>query len=443
MIESYAAVGGNCIHFGTLPSKSFRESVYRYSLSSHGVFGQEKGKKTLPEMKRLLSRKNRVVSNEAKIVFDQINRNKIKLVHGHAQFVALHEIEVQSKKGKVVYSGEKIFIATGARPVSPAHLPVDGKLILDSNTVLELKKVPRTMVVLGAGIIGCEFASMFSTAGTKVYLIDKRKEILATVDREIVNHLSERFAHMGLEVILGAEASKVERKKSKSKASGCVIHLSNGKKISTETVLVAQGRLGNTEDLGLEKVGVNRDERGLIHVDQYLRTNIPHIYAMGDVIGSPALASTSMEQGRIACCHAFSLLEESECVMPAIFPYGIYTIPEISCVGLSEEQAKAQKLDFVIGKSFYRELARGQIVGDRWGMLKMLVDRKTRKVLGLHIVGDAASNLIHVGQAVMQLNGTVDYFVKTVFNYPTLAEAYKIAALNIYNQIKGHKSSPR
>jgi len=450
IIEAYDDLGGGCVHHGTLPSKSFRESVYRYSLGSRGVLGvssDESGKADqkpkgfkIPEMKRLLKRKERVVEGESQVIHDQLKRNRIAIIRGRAKFLNSHEIEITSKRGREVVTGEIVIVATGARPVAPGHLPIDGRTVLDSDTVLDLKKVPKTMVVLGGGIIGCEYASMFSMAGTKVVLVDRRNEILASVDREIVTHLMERFEFQGMEIVLGAEAKKID-KKSKGPAT---VHLSNGRKIKTETVLIAQGRMGNTQDLGLENIGIKRDDRGLIPVDKNFRTTAPNVYAVGDVIGAPALASTSMEQGRVATCHAFGIKNKTghnavtaEFEMPALYPYGIYTIPEISMIGKTEEELKADKVDFVAGKARYKELARGQIVGDRWGILKILVDRKTLKILGIHIIGDNAADLIHIGQAVMAFQGDVTYFINSVFNYPTLAEAYKTAAFHAVNLIAG------
>lgn len=439
IVEEYGAVGGGCVHSGTLPSKSFRESVYRYSLGSRGVFGAEAEHKTakfkVPEMARLLKRRDRVVSGEAQVIFDQLKRNQIEVFNGHCRFVSETEVEVVSQKGKRRLAASVIIIAVGARPVAPAHLAIDGKVVHDSNTILTLKNVPKSMVVLGGGIIGCEYASMFGMAGTRVYLVDRRNEILASVDREVVNHLVERFTHQGMELVLGCEALKLDRPK--KKGGPVKVHLSNGRKITTSVVLVAQGRFGNTEGLGLEQVGVERDERGLIKVDPHFRTTVPTIYAVGDVIGAPALASTSMEQGRIATCHAFKVGEEHEQLMNPLFPYGIYTIPEISMIGRTEEELVTRKIEYVAGIAHYRELARGQIVGDRWGMLKLMVDRKTLKILGIHIIGDNAADLIHIGQAVMAFDGDVNYFIRSVFNYPTLAEAYKTAAFHAVNQIKG------
>lgn len=444
IIEEYKAVGGGCVHFGTLPSKSFRESVYRWSLGSRGTLGNESEsehvsskKIELPDMPRLLRRRNRVVDEESEIVHDQLSRNGIFIYHGRAKLISANDVEVESKKGREKLTASVIIIAVGARPVAPKHLPVDGETVLDSNSILDMKQLPKALVVLGAGIIGCEYASMFSMAGTRVYLVDRRSEILANVDREIVNHLVERFVAQGVEILPDAEALEIEKRTGKT--GGIRVHLSNDRKILADVALIALGRAGNTDNMGLAEIGVELDERGLVKVDQHYRTTIPNIYAVGDVKGQPALASTSMEEGRIACCHAFQI---EDAKMPRVFPYGIYTIPEISMLGATEEELVAQKADFVVGRARYRELARGQIVGDRWGLLKLLVDRKTHKLLGAHIVGDNAAELIHIAQAVMTFEGTVNYFIHAVFNYPTLAEAYKTAAFHAVNQIrqKGSRS---
>lgn len=436
IIERFAQVGGGCVHFGTLPSKSFRESVYRYSLSSSGALGK------IPDMKRLLQRKERVVEDETQVIRDQLKRNGVLIVTGDARLVSNTQVEVTAKKKKTILTGEKIIIAVGARPVAPAHLLVDGTFIFDSDTVLDLKKVPKSMVVLGAGVIGCEYASMFAMAGTKVTLIDKRDRILGSVDTEIVRALRDRFECQGMQIELGTEAAKIETKKGPKKKD-VIVHLSNGKKLKAETVLIAQGRFGNTDTLHLRERGIVVDDRGLIKVDSHFRTAVPGIYAVGDVIGAPALAATAMEQGRIATCHAFGISMKTgtnavvnEHEMPKNFPYGIYTIPEISMIGKTEEEVKAEGIDFVVGRSRYKELARGQIVGDQWGILKLVVDRKTLKLLGVHIIGDNAADLIHIGQAVMAFEGDVTYFINSVFNYPTLAEAYKVAAFNVVNMLK-------
>ncbi len=437
IIEEFPAVGGGCVHLGTLPSKSFRESVYRYSLSARGSLGaemdtaQDRGKRKMqmPDMKRLLKRRDRVVSGEAQVIFDQLKRNGVTIFHGKARFKSRTEVQVESKKGKKLLNAPFVFIAVGARPVSPAHVAIDGTRVVDSNTVLRLKKVPKSMVVLGGGIIGCEYASMFGMAGTKVHLVDRRHEVLASVDREVANVLVERFLTWGMQLHLKTEADRIEKS-----SRGVKVHLSNGEKVQTDVVLVTLGRFGNTEGLGLTEVGVDTDERGLIKVDNCYRTSVANIFAVGDVVGAPALASTSLEQGRIACRNAFGLEVDP---LSSLFPYGIYTIPEISMVGPTEEDLKSRKIDYVVGRAQYKELARGQIVGDRWGLLKLLVDRKTLKLLAVHIIGDNAADLVHIGQAVMALDGDVNYFIRTVFNYPTLAEAYKTAAFHAINSIKG------
>lgn len=440
LIEEYPAVGGGCVHFGTLPSKSFRESVYRWAMSSSGTLGEaletkrsttfKRARQQLPEMQRLLKRKDRVISQESQIIFDQLKRNKVHLMHGHARFKSPTEVEVQTRKGKKKFSATYFVIAVGASPRAPDPLKIDGKRILDSNTVLRLKKMPQSLIVLGAGIIGCEFASMFAIAGCRVTLIDKRKEILSNIDREIVGSLLNWFGHTGMQTNLGCESEKVEVLKDRVR-----VRTSSGKVCEAEALLVAQGRQGNTQDLGLENAGLSADERGLLSVDAHFRTSVQHIYAVGDVVGFPALASTSMEQGRIAACHAFGVRGALVTRMPEFYPYGIYTIPEISTIGESEEELKKRGVDYVVGRAKYKEVARGQIVGDRWGLLKMLVDRKTLKLLGVHIIGDSAADLIHIGQAVMILGGDLNYFVGSVFNYPTLAEAYKTAALDSANKL--------
>jgi NAD(P) transhydrogenase len=450
IIEKYPLLGGGCVHFGTLPSKSFRESVYRYSLGSRGVLGRDSEEKSgkkpsllIPDMHRLLRRKERVVADETAVIRDQLKRNKISIFVGEARFVNAHTLEVTHGKKKTLLTGEKTMVAVGSRPVAPTHLAIDGKIVHDSDTVLDLKCVPKTMIVLGAGVIGCEYASMFSMAGTKVILVDKRNRILASVDQEIVGALRHRFEYQGMDIVLGVEATKIDLPKRGAKSKVAVVHLSNGKKIRAETVLIAQGRFGNTENLGLENVGIHTDERKLLKVDAHFRTSVSNVYAVGDVIGAPALAATAMEQGRIACCHAFGITMktgtnavEVEHEMPKNFPYGIYTIPEISMIGKTEEELKTEGIDYIVGRSRYKELARGQIVGDRWGVLKLLVDRRSLTILGVHIVGDNAADLIHIGQAVMAFGGDVTYFVNSVFNYPTLAEAYKTAAFNAVNTIR-------
>jgi len=443
LIEKYPYVGGGCVHWGTLPSKSLRESVYRWSLGSKGLLGRldpggfvcDLSDVELPDMARLMRRKERVIENESKIIEEQLVRNHVTTYQGEGRFSGPHEMEVLHEDGSVTRFKTKVaVIAVGARPVSPSYCKVDGIRVFDSNAILDLKETPKSMIVLGAGIIGCEYASMFEAAGTKVTLVDKRPEILANVDREIVFHLVDRFITLGMEIVLEAETKQFE-----CTDSGVRISLSNGRVLEAETCLVAMGRQGNTDRLQLDKVGLEADARGQLKTNSTYRTAVDWIYAVGDVIGFPALASTSMEQGRIAVCDAFSLDEQLSGF--DLYPYGIYTIPEISTIGMSEEELVEKGIPFVVGRAKYKELARGQIVGDEWGMLKLLVHKDTMKILGVHIIGDNAADLIHIGQAVMQLGGELRYFVRSVFNYPTLAEAYKTAAFNAYNQLKGRPSN--
>lgn len=442
LIEKYPKMGGGCVHWGTLPSKSLRESIYRWSMGSKGVLGKadpgafvvDIAPVELPDMQRLMRRKERVISNESEIIEHQLRRNKIQVFYGHGKFSGPHEILISCHDGKEVKLKAKFaVIAVGARPVTPAYAVVDGERIHDSNTILNLRKTPASMIVFGAGIIGCEYASMFQAAGSRVTLVDKRHEILNSVDREIVFNLVDRFMSLGMNFELEAEAEKIEKTN-----DGVKVKLNNGKEILADLVLVAMGRQGNTDALGLENVGLSVDPRGQIKTLNHYQTEVPWIYAVGDVIGFPALASTSMEQGRIAVCDAFGLQEQLGKF--DLYPYGIYTIPEISTIGVTEEELISKQVPFVVGRARYKEIARGNIVGDEWGMLKMLVHKETLKILGVHIIGDNAADLIHIAQAVMQLDGNLKYFIQSVFNYPTLAEAYKSAAFNAYNQILGRAS---
>ncbi len=418
-------LGGGCAHWGTLPSKSMRESVYRWSLGS---------RRGTPDVGKLFERKNRVIENEVTIVENQLSRNHVKIFHGVASFTGAHTLKVKLKTGSEVnLRAAKVVIATGARPIAPAFAKIDGEKVYDSDTILHMKKLPKSMILLGGGIIGCEFASMFLNLGVKLTMVDKRPEILASVDREIVFHLVDLLSSKGIKIELNADTTKLEVGE-----SGVRLHIADGRMIEADACLIALGRTGNTEELNLAAVDLQADQRGLLKVDRNYQTEVPWIYAVGDVIGFPALAATSLEQGRIAAAHAFNLNEDLGRM--ELYPYGIYTIPEVSCLGMTEEEVQDQHIPYVVGRAKYREIARGQIVGDEWGFMKMLVHKETLKILGVHIIGDNAADLIHIGQAVMQLDGDLKYFIRNVFNYPTLAEAYKSAAFNAYNQILGRTS---
>ncbi len=443
LIEGHSEVGGACLHYGTLPSKSIRESIYRFSLSTSGNLRHDIDHSTVPEISalpdwaRILRRRKRVIAAECEVVTHQLARNKIQLFTGWAKFISPHEVEVRASDGSTqIIRGDRFLIAAGANPCAPKMFNIDGKVVHDSNTILSLTKTPKSLVVLGAGVIGCEYASMFLMAGTQVTLVDKNDQILATIDREIVEHLVERFQHFHMRTLLKRDTEKIEVATAPSGEKFARVILKDGQVLEAEMVLIAMGRQGNTANLGLEKAGVVANERGIISVNKQYQTATSHIYAAGDIVGFPALASTSMEQGRIAACHAFGIENMAASSLPENYPYGIYTIPEISTVGHSEQELQEQGVDFVIGRAFYREVARGLIVGDRWGLLKMLIDRKTHKILGVHIVGDSAAEIVHIGQSVMTLGGDVWYFVHNVFNYPTFAEAYKTAALYAINRLK-------
>lgn len=442
LVEKISAVGGACTHTGTLPSKSLRESVYRWSLGSKGTIGKELehvGQESpigLPDMLRLMRRSYRVVSNESQIVYDQLSRNHIQLFQGHARFLDKNRIEIDSPRGKQRLSAHYFVIATGSHPVVPKGFNVDGRRIHDSDTILHLKKVPKSMIVVGAGVIGCEYASIFQMAGTHVHLIDKHSKFLAFVDREIVSHLVDRFRHYGMQIIPETTTDKVQATR-----DGVLVRLANGREIEAECCLVAMGRSGNSDDIGLDKVGIQPDNRGSIPVDASYRTKVKNIFAVGDIVGFPGLASTSFEQGRIAACSAFKVEGVTAHQMPEYYPYGIYTIPEISTVGKTEEEVQAAKIPYVVGRARYNEISRGLITGDQWGILKVIVETKTYKILGVHIVGDQATEIVHIGQAVMNCGGDVTYFIRNVFNYPTMAEAYKTAAFHAVNQILGRTST--
>lgn len=439
IVEKYPKLGGGCVHFGTLPSKSLRESVYRWAMGSKGTMRIHKNRGSdfvLPDLHRLWRRARRVAQNESEVIYDQLKRNSIKIIQGHGKILSKNRVEVTSDQGVQEIETDVIVIATGAGPIVPENLMIDKKLVFDSDTILELRDLPKKMIIVGAGIIGCEYASMFAVAGVKVYIIDKREEILASVDREIVDHLIEHLQEHRAEIFAGVNIEnweKVERKVGDGKKPFIRATLSDGTKIHGDVALIAQGRQGNTDGLGLENVGIQRNDRHLIPVNEFFQTSSDRIYAAGDVIGHPALASTGFEQGRRATCHAFGVGDGE---LSDFFPYGIYTIPEISMIGKTQEELEQEGVAYVSGIAKYRELARGQIVGDEWGILKILADQKTLKILGIHIIGDNAAELIHIGQAVMDLEGDLRYFIRHVFNYPTLAEAYKVAAFHAVNQIK-------
>ena len=435
VIEHRRVVGGVSVNTGTIPSKTFREAVLHLSgYRERGIYGSSYRVKEAITMEDLVFRVEQVIRTEIDIIRNQLARNHADLIEGHGAFLGPQEVEVSTggAAGSRRLRAPRVVIAVGTNATRDAHIPFDGQRIVVSDDILALDKIPKTLTVIGAGVIGVEYATMFSALGTRVTLVDKRHTLLPFLDDEISAALTYIAQQNRVTMRLGEEVDRVVAPETPT--DPIEIHLKSGKSIRADAVLYSIGRSGATESLGLDKAGVSVDERGRIKIDDFYQTSVPGIYAVGDVIGFPALASTSMEQGRLAALHALGKLAEAPKVAP-LFPIGIYTVPEISMVGKSENDLTAEGVAYEIGKANYREIARGQIIGDRTGMLKLIFDPTTHQLLGVHILGEGASELIHIGQAVMAHEGTIDYFVDAVFNYPTLAECYKTAALEGINRL--------
>ncbi len=431
VVERRHMLGGVCINTGTVPSKTLREAVlYLTGLNMRDLYGQSYRVKEDITIQDLLSRTQHVIGREIEIVRSQLFRNGIRLVHGTGRFLDPHTIAVRphdSDEDKRL-TASKVVIATGTRPARPPQVAFDGQRIVDSDGILELEQVPGSMVVVGAGVIGVEYASMFAALGSRVTLVERRDQMLDFCDSEIVEALKFHLRDLSVSFRFAETVAKVE-----ASDRGTITTLESGKRIPADTVMYSAGREGTTETLDLENVGLTADERGRIKVGSDFRTEVDHIFAVGDVIGFPALASTSMEQGRLA---AYAAFDEPVHSLLALQPIGIYTIPEISYCGQSEDDLTRSSVPYEVGISRYRELARGQIVGDSYGMLKLLVSTESRQLLGVHVFGTNATELVHIGQAIMTCGGTVDHLVDTVFNYPTLSESYKIAALDAANKMR-------
>ncbi|RPE46401.1 NAD(P) transhydrogenase [Streptomyces sp. Ag109_O5-1] len=430
VVDNPEMVGGVSIHTGTIPSKTLREAVlYLTGLTQRDLYGQSYRLKEDITVADLTARTQHVVSREVDVIRNQLSRNHVTLCSGTGRFVDPHTVALREPNGdERLLSAEHIVIATGTRPARPDSVAFDGRTIMDSDNVLSLERVPRSMVIVGAGVIGMEYASMFAALGSKVTVVEKRAAMLDMCDIEVVESLKYHLRDLAVTFRFGETVAAVERH-----PRGTLTVLESGKKIPADTVMYSAGRQGLTDELDLDKAGLSADPRGRIKVDEHFRTEVPHIYAVGDVIGFPALAATSMEQGRVAAYHAFG---EPVGEMDNLQPIGIYTIPEISFVGRTEDQLTEECVPFEVGVARYRELARGQIIGDSHGMLKLLVSPEDRRLLGVHCFGTGATELIHIGQSVMGCGGTVDYLVDAVFNYPTLAESYKVAALDATNKLR-------
>ena len=430
IVERPEMLGGVCLNTGTIPSKTLREAVlYLTGLDQREMYGQSYRVKDDITIADLTARTRHVVSRENDVVRSQLTRNRVTIITGTARFTGPNAVVVNGAGGHPRdVTAESIVIATGTKPARPDTVEFDEKTIMDSDGILLLDKVPRTMLVAGAGVIGIEYASMFAALGTKVTVVEQRERMLEFCDVEVVEALKYHLRDLAVTFRFGETVVSVE-----ARPEGAIATLASGKKLPADTVMYSAGRQGQTEDLGLQNAGLTADKRGRIVVDDMFRTQVPHIYAVGDVIGFPALAATSMEQGRIAAHHACG---EPLHGLGKNQPIGIYSIPEISFVGRTEEELTRENVPFEAGISRYRELARGQIIGDSYGVLKLLVCLEDHRLLGVHVFGTGATELIHIGQAVMGCGGTVDYLVDAVFNYPTLAEAYKVAALDAMNKMR-------
>jgi NAD(P) transhydrogenase len=429
VIEKREALGGACINTGTIPSKTMREAVLHLSgYQYQSIYGMNYRLKEKITMSDLSFRVQHVIKTEVDVTQAQLSRNNIEVLFGVASFTSPHTIRVENSKGVSEYEAPFIIIATGTRPAVSTKVPLNNTTIINSDQIMQMPDIPKSMIVVGGGVIGVEYTCMFATLGVRVILVEKRPRLLEFADAEMIEALSYHLRDHRVTMRLNEEVESVEE----VPGGGVVANLASKKKIAGDTLLYAVGRQGSVDDLNLAGACIEADSRGRIMVDSEFRTRQPHIFAVGDVIGFPSLASVSMEQGRIAAAHAFGVAASSD---PANYPYGIYTIPEISFIGKTEEQLTDEDVPYEVGVAYYREIARGQIRGDTTGRLKLIFHRETRYLLGIHIIGEGASELLHIGQAVFILGGKIDYFIQTVFNYPTLAECYKAAAFNGLNKL--------
>ena len=431
VIERGTRVGGVSVHTGTIPSKTLRETALNLTgWRERGFYGKAYRVKQEISADDLRRRLLITLDHEVEVLEHQFARNRVSQMRGSAKFIDSHTLEVTKEDGESVHiTAQSILLAVGTKPFRPDYIPFDHEKIIDSDEILEIKDVPRSLTVIGAGVIGIEYATIFSALDTAVTVIEPRATMLDFIDKEIVEDFSYQLRDRNMKLLLGNTASKIE----KDENGKCKVILENGRIITTDMVLFAAGRMGATESLNLAAAGLEADNRGRLTVDkETFQTSVSNIYAAGDVVGFPSLASTSMEQGRIAARHALGV---SSSEPPIFFPYGIYAVPEISTCGFTEEEVKERKIPYECGIARFRETSRGHIMGLDSGLLKMIFSLKTRRLLGVHIVGEGATELVHIGQAVLNLKGTVEYFVENTFNYPTLAEAYKIAGLDAWNRM--------
>jgi NAD(P) transhydrogenase len=405
IIDGMPQVGGVCVHTGTIPSKTLRETVLNLTgWRERGFYGRSYRAKADIQAGDLMQRLNMTLQSEVDILEDHLVRNGVDIFQGLGKFISSTEVEVKTLLGDT------------------------SVITADSDEVTRMKTLPRSMTVIGAGVVGVEYATIFSTLDINVTLVEPRNTMLDFIDSEVLMHFRHDIVDQGLRLQFGQKVSKIERRKSGT----CVVHLESNRAMASDMILFAAGRVGATDNLGLEKIGVEVDHRKRLAVNENFQTNVPNVYAVGDVIGFPSLASTSLEQGRAAALHALGCEVHQ---LPEFFPYGIYAVPEMSSVGMTEEEVIKRKISYEVGIVPLPETSRGKVMGLQSGLMKLIFSTKSRRLLGAHIVGEGATELIHIGQAVLTLKGTLDYFLENAFNYPTLAEAYKVASLHAHNRM--------
>lgn len=436
LIEKEPVVGGACVNTGTIPSKTLRETaLHLRGFKTRELYGINLAVRKDISIADFMSRKQQVVEQEWRLIEANLQRHRVDRYQGRAQFRSNTEIAVLNGSGETTLSGSIVLICTGSSPYRPRQVEFDERFIYDSDSILSLDQVPRSLAVVGAGVIGCEYASIFAALGIKVHLIDGRTALLPHIDSEMADVLVWSFSNrLGIEMHVGHEVKAIEKR-----AGDVRLQLADGSEVVAEKVLYAAGRSSNTQDLNLDAAGVQTGNRGVILVNDRYQTNVPNIYAAGDVIGFPALASTSMEQARVAMVHAFDLKYKTR--IASLLPYGIYTIPEVSMVGRTEQECQQKSIPYLTGRAFYQNNARGQIIGDTEGMIKLVFDPESLRLHGVHIVGENASELLHVGMMVMQFGGTINAFIESVFNFPTLGDAYKYAAYDGLGNLARHRAA--
>ena len=436
VVERGRRVGGVSVHTGTIPSKTLRETVLNLSgWRERGFYGRSYRAKQHITAADLLKRLHMTLDHEVEVLEHQFARNGVETIIGAACFLDPHTVAVDGEEGKAIYTADVFMVAVGTRPYRPDHIGFDGVNILDSDEILDLERLPRHLVVVGASVIGVEYASIFSALDVRVTIVEPSPGLLPFIDRELADEFVHELRDRGVQMRFGCKATAAQV----MAPENCFVTLSDGRELHSDMVLFSAGREGAVQGLGLDACGLTCDARGRLSVDKAtFQTEVAHIYAAGDIIGFPSLASTSMEQGRIAACHAFGAPAHAP---PEFFPYGIYSVPEISTIGMTEEEARERAIPYECGVARFRETSRGHIMGLNAGFMKMVFSLETRRLLGVHIVGEGATELIHIGQAVLNLQGTLDYFVENTFNYPTLAEAYKVAALDAWNRMPRNQHS--